>query len=85
MNAYDNQQRDTVIAGTWSNDLNNLQFVVGITIGGSSATSANDTYEDNGVFETGDLRLDYACTNIVKKMQAAINNDLDETKIKEIK
>ncbi len=32
----------------------------GLATGGADSTSTNDTWSDNAVFETGDIRLDYA-------------------------
>jgi hypothetical protein len=44
----------------WDSEENDTQVGLGIATGGSDATSTNDTFSDKAVFETGDLRLDYA-------------------------
>lgn len=45
---------------TWSNLNNDWLVAVGFSSGDESSTTANDTYSDKAVFESGDLRLDYA-------------------------
>ncbi len=56
----DRQRVRLRIGGTWNNEEDNWELGVGVVTGGSGATSANDTFSDTSVFETGDLRLDYA-------------------------
>ena len=48
------------IGGIWQNKAENWEIGVGIASGGSDATSTNSTWSDNEVFETSDIRLDYA-------------------------
>ncbi len=55
----DRQRVRLRIGGVWKNEADNWELGVGIATGGSGATSTNDTFSDNSVFETGDLRLDY--------------------------
>ena len=38
----------------------NWEIGFGLATGGADATSTNDTWSDKAVFETGDIRLDYA-------------------------
>lgn len=44
----------------WNNPDENWKIAAGLATGGSDATSTNDTYSDNGMFDTGDIRLDFA-------------------------
>lgn len=48
------------IGGVWQNKAENWEVGVGLASGGSDATSTNSTWSDNEVFETSDIRLDYA-------------------------
>ncbi len=43
----------------WKTD-EGWEIGAGLATGGEDATSTNDTWSDNSVFETGDIRLDYA-------------------------
>ncbi len=48
------------LGGIWQNKADNWEVGVGLASGGSDATSTNATWSDNGVFETSDIRIDYA-------------------------
>ncbi|MDA3971000.1 MAG: putative porin [Desulfobulbaceae bacterium] len=48
------------IGGVWQNKVENFEVGVGLASGGSDATSTNATWSDSKVFETSDIRLDYA-------------------------
>ena len=48
------------LGGVWENENENWQIGLGIASGGSDATSTNYTWSKNEIFETSDLRLDYA-------------------------
>ena len=48
------------IGGIWANTTENWEIGVGLASGGSDATSTNSTWSDNEVYETSDIRLDYA-------------------------
>ncbi len=56
----DRQRVRLRIGGTWHNEEDSWELGVGVATGGAGATSANDTFSDRSVFETGDLRVDYA-------------------------
>ncbi len=56
----DRQRLRLRIGGTWTNQEDSWEFGVGVATGGTGATSTNDTFSDGAVFETGDLRVDYA-------------------------
>lgn len=61
---YDEETRDRFrtrlrIGAEWKTS-EGWDVGVGLATGGSGATSTNDTWSDGSVFETGDLRLDYA-------------------------
>ena len=56
----DRQRIRLRIGGVWSNLEDNWELAVGIATGGPDSTSTNDTFSDGAVFESGDLRLDYA-------------------------
>ena len=58
--ARDRQRVRLRIGGIWHNFDDSWEFGVGIATGGAESTSTNDTFSDNDVFESGDLRLDYA-------------------------
>ena len=45
---------------TWKNTESDWLIGAGLATGDQSATSTNDTYSDGAIFETGDIRLDYA-------------------------
>ncbi len=46
--------------GVWANGSENWEVGAGLATGGSASTSTNDTWSDDGTFDTGDIRLDYA-------------------------
>ncbi|RJX26037.1 MAG: hypothetical protein C4531_16410 [Desulfurivibrio sp.] len=46
--------------GVWENKAESWQVGAGLATGDDTATSTNDTWSENKVFETGDIRLDYA-------------------------
>ncbi len=49
------------LGGVWKNKTENWELGAGLATGGSDGTSTNDTWGDNEkVFETGDILLDYA-------------------------
>ena len=48
------------LGGVWQNKAENWEVGVGLATGGSGATSTNATWSGNRVFETTDLRVDYA-------------------------
>lgn len=48
------------VGGVWKNKAESWEIGAGLATGGSSGTSTNDTWGDAEVFETGDIRLDYA-------------------------
>jgi len=50
------------LGGVWTNKSEAWEIGAGVATGGADGRSTNDTWGDekNGVFETGDLRLDYA-------------------------
>lgn len=48
------------IGGVWANKAENWEVGIGLASGGSDATSTNSTWSDDKVFETSDVRLDYA-------------------------
>lgn len=48
------------LGGVWDNKAEDWQIGVGIASGGSGATSTNSTWSGDKVFETTDLRIDYA-------------------------
>ena len=56
----DRQRIRLRIGALWTNPDENWEFGAGLVTGGDDATSANDTFSDGAVFETGDIRLDYA-------------------------
>jgi hypothetical protein len=44
----------------FNNPEEGYKIAAGLCTGGSDATSTNDTYSDDSLFDTGDIRLDYA-------------------------
>ncbi len=48
------------LGGVWQNKAENWEVGVGLATGGSDATSTNATWSGNKVFETTDIRVDYA-------------------------
>ncbi|MBC2714151.1 MAG: hypothetical protein HF978_02475 [Desulfobacteraceae bacterium] len=44
----------------WTNPEENWKIAAGLATGGTDSTSTNDTWSDGVMFETGDIRLDYA-------------------------
>jgi hypothetical protein len=48
------------VGGVWKNKTESWEVGAGLATGGTSGTSTNDTWGDAEVFETGDIRLDYA-------------------------
>ena len=56
----DRQRVRLRIGGVWHNADDSWEIGVGIATGGAESTSTNDTFSDRDVFESGDLRLDYA-------------------------
>ncbi|HNY65175.1 MAG TPA: putative porin [Deltaproteobacteria bacterium] len=44
----------------WKNPTDNWEVGAGLATGGLAATSTNDTWSEEEIFETGDIRLDYA-------------------------
>ncbi|MGM0452692.1 MAG: putative porin [Thermodesulfobacteriota bacterium] len=44
----------------WMNPAENWKIAAGLATGGAGAGSTNATFSDDEVFETGDIRLDYA-------------------------
>ncbi|MGV1098381.1 putative porin [Thiovibrio sp. JS02] len=48
------------LGGVWENKEENWQVGAGLASGGDDPTSTNDTWSETKVFETGDIRLDYA-------------------------
>ena len=46
------------VGGTWKSD--GWEVGLGLATGGADATSANQTFNDDGVFATNNIRLDYA-------------------------
>ena len=46
--------------GVWTNSAENWEIGAGLEIGSSSGTSANASWNDNGMFESTDVYLDYA-------------------------
>lgn len=48
------------LGGVWQNKAENFEIGVGLATGGSDATSTNATWSGNKVFETTDIRVDYA-------------------------
>ncbi len=63
--AGDNEGRDRWrsrfrIGGVWKNSAEKWEVGAGLATGGSSATSTNATWSENDMFETSDIRLDYA-------------------------
>lgn len=57
----DNRMRVRFRLGmNWDNPDENWKIAAGFTTGGSDANSVHSTYSNEKVFETGDIRLDYA-------------------------
>ena len=56
----DRQRVRLRLGGVWANLDDNWEIGIGIATGNAESTSTNDTFSDNDVFESGDLRLDYA-------------------------
>jgi hypothetical protein len=48
------------LGGVWKNKTENWEVGAGLATGGSDGRSTNDTWGEESVFETGDIRLDYA-------------------------
>lgn len=48
------------VGGVWKNLTESWEVGAGLATGGTEGTSTNDTWGDASVFETGDIRLDYA-------------------------
>jgi len=44
----------------WNNPDENWKIAAGLATGGLDGTSTNDTWSEEQIFETGDIRLDYA-------------------------
>jgi hypothetical protein len=45
---------------TWHNPMENWKVAAGLATGGLDGNTTNATYSDEKIFETGDIRLDYA-------------------------
>lgn len=48
------------LGGVWQNTAENFEIGAGLATGSDDPTSTNDTWSESKVFETGDIRLDYA-------------------------
>ncbi|MBT3381224.1 MAG: hypothetical protein HN742_15935 [Lentisphaerae bacterium] len=48
------------LGGVWTSTDESWQVGAGVATGGDSGTSTNETWSNGEMFETGDLRLDYA-------------------------
>ncbi len=48
------------LGGVWTNSAENWEIGAGLATGEDSAKSTNDSWGEGSVFETGDIRLDYA-------------------------
>jgi hypothetical protein len=48
------------IGGVWANKAENWEIGIGLASGGSGATSTNATWSEDKLFETTDIRMDYA-------------------------
>jgi hypothetical protein len=48
------------VGGVWKNLTESWEVGAGLATGGIDGTSTNDTWGDDKIFETGDIRLDYA-------------------------
>jgi len=61
--SYDAQNRWRTrfrLGGVWKNKTENWEAGAGLATGGTDGRSTNDTWGEESVFETGDIRLDYA-------------------------
>lgn len=58
--ATDRWRQRVRIGLKWNNPEENWKIAAGLATGGADATSTNDTYSEEMLFETGDIRLDYA-------------------------
>jgi hypothetical protein len=48
------------VGGVWKNETESWEVGAGLATGATEGTSTNDTWGDAEIFETGDIRLDYA-------------------------
>jgi hypothetical protein len=48
------------LGGVWKNKTESWEVGAGLATGGSDGRSTNDTWGEESIFETGDIRLDYA-------------------------
>ena len=48
------------VGGVWKNKAESWEVGAGLATGGNGGTSTNDTWGESDIFETGDIRLDYA-------------------------
>jgi hypothetical protein len=63
--ASDNDPKDRLrlrfrMGFAWHNPAENWKIAAGLATGGASGNTSNATFSDDEIFETGDIRLDYA-------------------------
>jgi hypothetical protein len=58
--ATDRLRTKFLMGMNWNNPDENWKIAAGLATGGLDGTSTNDTWSEEQIFETGDIRLDYA-------------------------
>src|SRR6056297_1772827 len=63
--AADNDPKDRLrlrfrMGVAWHNPAENWKIAAGLATGGASGNTTNATFSNDAIFETGDIRLDYA-------------------------
>jgi hypothetical protein len=70
------------VGGIWKNKTENWQVGAGLATGTSSGTGTSDTWGEESVFETGDIRLDYAyATHKIQDFKFTIGQQINPFRI----